>query len=183
MSELDGTALSLASLGMNTRLSLRWRRILHECVMHRFAIPIHIDTSTGLDVGYQRDALSNNLGSRFGVFRMCPKAFRLERLGGASGDGLWPFFGQTVGRFSAKLVDVFRPSFWTFFVQNFGQFSSNTLSVFRPKYYFLFSFHGGSQSSHPTRPSRSSDFTGELPKFHGKPSQICARSYLFFAEN
>ena len=141
MSELVGTALSLASLGMNSILSLRWRRILHECVMYRFAVPIHIDNNTGFDVGYQRDPLSNDLGIRFGVLRMCRKAFWLERLRGASGDALWPFFVHTVGRFSAKLLDVFRPNFWTFFGQNFGQFSSNALSVFRPKYCLFFSSH------------------------------------------
>ena len=96
---------------------------------------------------------------------------------------LWPFFGQTFGRFSAKLLAAFRPNFWTFFGKKFGQFSSKTLSAFRPKNRPAHQPRRASENSHLARRSRSPDFTGGLPKFHGNASQICARSYFFFPEN
>ena len=69
----------------------------------------------------------------------------------------WPIFGQTFGRFSAKLLDVFRPKVWPVFVQNLVRFSAKE------------------PPSPPSPPS-----LGKLPfgtpltvtRFYGRPSQI-----------
>ena len=111
ISEHDATALSTASLGVNSALSMRWRRILDDCVMHWFTTPIYTDNCTGMGFGRQRDALSNNLGIRFRVFRACLEAINLQRLRCVSEVALWPFFDKHLGRFSTKPLADSRPKF------------------------------------------------------------------------
>ena len=74
-------------------------------------MPIHTDNCTGMGFDYQGDALSNNLGIRFRMFRTCLKAIQLKCFRSVSEKALWPFFDKPLGRFSTKILADFRPKF------------------------------------------------------------------------
>ena len=160
--EHDAKTFSTALLRVNFVLSLRWRRIWDDCIMHRFAMSIHTDDCTGMGFDYRGDALSNNLGIRFGVFRTCLKAIQLERLRYVSEEALWPFFDKHLGRFSTKTLADFRPKF---------------LASFRPKLWPI------SDQKMPTwigpmgLGEGPSDATLAFANFHGKLSQLSREAF------
>ena len=174
--EHDAKTFSTALLRVNFVLSLRWRRIWDDCIMHRFAMSIHTDDCTGMGFDYRGDALSNNLGIRFGVFRTCLKAIQLERFRYVSEEALWPFFDKHLGRFSTKTLADFRPKF---------------LASFRPKLWpssdqknaHLDRAHGPWRG--PLRRDASvCKFSREaFPTFTGSLPRFASEAFPFLVEN
>ena len=174
--ENDATALSTASLGVNSVLSIRWRHILDHWVMHRFTMPIYIDNCTGMAFDYQRDALLNNLGIRFRVFRSCLKAVHSQRLRCVSEETLWPFFDQRLGRFSTKTLADFRPKFLVSFRPKLWPISDQ-------KKLKLDSAHGPWRAPFWRDAGVRKFLRGAFPIFTGSLARFSTEACFFFAEN
>ena len=139
-------------------------------------MPIHTDNCTGMGFDYQGNALSNNLGTRFQMFRTCLKAIQLKRLRSESQEALWPFFGKHLGRFSTKTLADFRPKFLV-------SFRPKPWPISDQKKLKLDSAHGPWRAPFWRDAGVRKFLRGAFPIFTGSLARFSTEACFFFAEN